>query len=934
MNEKILVAYASKYGATKEIAEKIGQVLKEAGHTGSLSGRAIILSLGGKMNMKKIKFAIFVLFGILIGAANLPAALTFSPPSPKTGETVTFTLSPSSAPVGAISWNFGDGTPVQTSTNLTMPHVYAMAGSYTASASYFTGLNAAIPQVDRVMVTVSDPRQITYSPLQPKAGQAVAFTALNFYSACIRWDFGDATIINGTAAESHTYAAAGSYTVHAYEECGATYGAAVTLTVAAKDEEPSPITPNKPTLAVTFISLYFAGGKADVSVAKDFAGLQAFADIQVEGTGILQWQWLVDGMTIKTDSMAAGLAGKFTLDSGKVPGLPTAVPGRHQVTLRFQNPKTDFAIPVITYFVGLRGPAPVVSRVTPATLAPGAEYNLELEGAELTSGTEISFPAPLALLKKAIILSPTQARATVFVPPTAGNGAKAVTARNEYGQSSGPGQVTITSPEQVLSSKPPDVKPYPAPKPPVIGQAQNEAGKKAFYNTPFIAGSLDFYPYAASPYASINIRLSKGGKPVSGAIIKIDGIVIPETSYEAGYYWFDPPMTVASGHVFKVSLTIDGVTYKGSGGKVDTLVKLTLPPSGSTIYFKKYSQFDCQWTFSNGPAQVHLYALYWGQPSIESVFEQSLTADHVSVPTAAIPSAQGKLWLLLSKQYSNILFDGILVPTSSIQVSQNYSYPQSIVDLSDALLEKTPLQKMTGTTPSQTMAEHPPESTIQTLLKTTPQLNGSITYYPNFDPDSPLTAYATYFFSKEGIMISDAIIKVDGILVPPNVDMYPPVYYGCYGSFKSRVPWPISIAVGHVTTISLTTNGTTYTGSGGLIDSIPQLIVPAEGTVISLKEMPYLNLQWTGAGGIVPVLLSVVFVGGGECISLCDSQVYTDHMQVHLIQAHNSIPLGAIGVLIVSLLKKYDNVIMDGMMRFTSAPWVSLYKCFYFQLIP
>lgn len=31
MNQKVLVAYASKYGATKEIAEKIGLVLKEAG---------------------------------------------------------------------------------------------------------------------------------------------------------------------------------------------------------------------------------------------------------------------------------------------------------------------------------------------------------------------------------------------------------------------------------------------------------------------------------------------------------------------------------------------------------------------------------------------------------------------------------------------------------------------------------------------------------------------------------------------------------------------------------------------------------------------------------------------------------------------------------------------------------------------------------------
>ncbi len=53
MNAKVLVAYASKYGATKEIAEKIGAVLKEAGFavdvlpadriTGIASYRALVL---------------------------------------------------------------------------------------------------------------------------------------------------------------------------------------------------------------------------------------------------------------------------------------------------------------------------------------------------------------------------------------------------------------------------------------------------------------------------------------------------------------------------------------------------------------------------------------------------------------------------------------------------------------------------------------------------------------------------------------------------------------------------------------------------------------------------------------------------------------------------------------------------------------------------
>ena len=56
MEDKVLVAYATKYGATAEIAEKIGQVLRETGmavdvepadRVGDLSSyRAVVLGSG------------------------------------------------------------------------------------------------------------------------------------------------------------------------------------------------------------------------------------------------------------------------------------------------------------------------------------------------------------------------------------------------------------------------------------------------------------------------------------------------------------------------------------------------------------------------------------------------------------------------------------------------------------------------------------------------------------------------------------------------------------------------------------------------------------------------------------------------------------------------------------------------------------------------
>jgi PKD repeat protein len=659
------------------------------------------------MNMDKIKFTSLVLLIMLAAPASLSAAITYSPPAPKTGQNVTFTLSPSGASTSTVNWNFGDGSPVQTNANLTMTHVYAAVGSYTVSAGYPTMSHY---QVDQATVTVTDPRQISYSPLQPKAGQAVVFTAQNFFSSCIRWDFGDATIKNGAAAESHTYAAAGSYTVRAYEECGATYGAAVMVTVAKADEkppdeEPPPVTPGQPVLAVSIVSLYFAGGKTDVSVAKDSAGLQAFADIQVKGTGILQWQWLVDGMAIKSETLAVSFDNKYTLESGQVPGLPTTVPGHHQVTLRFQNPETDFAIPVITYFVTLRGPTPVVIKVTPATLAPGAEYTLELEGAELTPDTEIIFPAPLALLKKAAILSPTQAQAVVFVAPTALAGTKTVSAKNEYGRSDGPATVNITPLLKFPSSSAPGFK-----------EAPKSSPEDLLKKLPAISGTIQCVPQFTKTgveyYAMAWIFLTRGSQPISGAVVKVDGTVIPAFANPAGGYKGYAPKLVKVGRSFKVEVTIAGVAHTGSGGRVDTIVTLTKPARGEAWRYKEDGPLDCRWTFSNGVRTVNLHAQLESASGalLNVIYDKNMAADHASIPVPVISDPKGKVFITLTRRFSDIQLDGEWAPGSKIEVSQFYGYG---FKLSEAVFGKdsTPQPGMppTGTEPNPPLQANVPE---------------------------------------------------------------------------------------------------------------------------------------------------------------------------------------------------------------------------------
>jgi PKD repeat protein len=159
-----------------------------------------------------------------------------TPDQPVAGQPATFRAFNFSAPDN-IRWDMGDGTILSqpsnsrqaqgfsrdsrrpqtsaiTGTNV-VTHTYLAPGRYTVRAYDFGG-DDANPVVIAVNVQLP-PRSITYTPVQPLAGAPVQFTAVNFLSDQVDWNFGDGTIFTGTISVSHVYNNAGTYTVTAKE---------------------------------------------------------------------------------------------------------------------------------------------------------------------------------------------------------------------------------------------------------------------------------------------------------------------------------------------------------------------------------------------------------------------------------------------------------------------------------------------------------------------------------------------------------------------------------------------------------------------------------------------------------------------------------------------------------------------------------------------
>jgi PKD repeat protein len=266
--------------------------------------------------------------------------IAFDPPDPRAGEEVAFRAVDFTS-TSLIRWDFGDGTVENDTTPPAVSHVYNDPGNYVVRA-YDGGPGSPSAQA---AVQVLAERLITFSPADPRTGEEITFQAFNFRSAVLRWDFGDGDVLSAGTRITHAFRTEGPRTIRAYDRSGsAEVVKSVSLTVL-------PTQGPRAGFAVSFLHLRFEDGKSYKVVPRQFDALTAFAEIKFEGTGVLQAQWIVDGMPFKTVFTNLSFAGTTIIDSGRGPGLPCLIPGLHEVSLGLLQPQAEFIVPTIRYFV-------------------------------------------------------------------------------------------------------------------------------------------------------------------------------------------------------------------------------------------------------------------------------------------------------------------------------------------------------------------------------------------------------------------------------------------------------------------------------------------------------------------------------------------------------------------------------------------------------
>jgi PKD repeat protein len=213
--------------------------------------------------------------------SNTPPTASFSSSTSDLTASFTDTSTDVDGTVVSWDWDFGDGN---TSTEQDPSHTYAAAGTYTVSLVVTDDDDATGNTSQSVTVTapnVPPTAAFNYITTDLTADFADASTDGDGTVVSWSWDFGDGG--NSTVQNpSHTYAAAGTYTVNltATDDDGATDSASQSVTVT----EPSNV---PPTAGFTFSTTYLDASFTDTSTDSD-------------GT-VVSWLWNFGDGSTSTD---------------------------------------------------------------------------------------------------------------------------------------------------------------------------------------------------------------------------------------------------------------------------------------------------------------------------------------------------------------------------------------------------------------------------------------------------------------------------------------------------------------------------------------------------------------------------------------------------------------------------------------------------------
>ncbi|MCP4215552.1 MAG: PKD domain-containing protein [bacterium] len=268
-------------------------------------------------------------------------SIRYYPDSPRVGQRVTFESL--DFITQSIDWDFGDNTGIIQGGNRTTVHIFRTAGTFTVTAKD-TSIGHA-PAATSITVN-PDLRSISVSPGAVRLGESVTVTANHFSSTFIDWDFGDGNSVSGTHTMTHTYAATGTFTITAREDCEdcpETFTAVVR--VAGVDAN----------VYLEIAEILLDNGNNYKAVKKLSPGNYALLRLKMSGSGTLAGYWMVDGQSFEYFEQWVNQGELKEIRTGTSPGLPVMDPGIHTVTVQLTKPENvQVSFPELKYYVSAR----------------------------------------------------------------------------------------------------------------------------------------------------------------------------------------------------------------------------------------------------------------------------------------------------------------------------------------------------------------------------------------------------------------------------------------------------------------------------------------------------------------------------------------------------------------------------------------------------